>query len=105
MSKKKKVEPLCKNCRLYDAHRGECRVVILLGGRRVNLPVDPNDRCFFEQTYTDPKTGQKETFNEVKQVRFWVEDEKGQPTDGNGKVKIEYPDGFFSERTIGNILG
>jgi hypothetical protein len=32
---------------------------------------------------------------DVKQVRWWTEDEKGQKTDGNGVVKIEYPEGFF----------
>ena len=32
----------------------------------------------------------------VEQVRWWVEDpETGNPTDGNGTVKIEYPEGFF----------
>jgi len=29
------------------------------------------------------------------QVRWWVEDENGNPTDGDGKVKIEYPNDFF----------
>jgi hypothetical protein len=33
----------------------------------------------------------------VQQVRWWVEDENGKPTDGNGTVKVEYPIGFFGE--------
>lgn len=34
----------------------------------------------------------------VQQVRWWVEDEKGRPTAGDGTVKIEYPEGFFGEK-------
>jgi hypothetical protein len=34
---------------------------------------------------------------EVKQVRWWVEDEKGKPTEGDGVVKIEYPEDFFGK--------
>ncbi len=33
----------------------------------------------------------------VQQVRWWVEDEKGNPTDKSGKVKIEYPTNFFGK--------
>jgi hypothetical protein len=92
MSKKKTVEPICGNCRLFDPSKRECQVVILFEGEKVKLPVDPKDSCFFEQTYFDPTTKSMETLNEIQQIRLWVEDENGKPTDGNGSVKIEYPD-------------
>jgi hypothetical protein len=96
MSKKNKtVEPICKNCRLFDSHRSLCRVVILHEGQKTNLPVEANDLCFFEQPYFDPITHRRETLNEVKQVRFWVEGKDGKKTDGDGVVKMEYPEGFF----------
>jgi hypothetical protein len=102
---KKKIEPICKNCRLYNPARGLCSVVILHEGERVNIPVDPNDQCFFEQQYFDPTTGSFEDFNEVKEVKFWVENDKGQKTNKDGVVKIEYPEGFFGDKTVRDILG
>lgn len=95
---------------LYRPEQGRCGVVILHEGERVNLPVDPEDDCFFENTFvaisvegkgTSDMTKTKKAFkpaDEIKQVRFWVEDEEGNPTDGNGIVKMEYPEGFFNER-------
>lgn len=94
---KKKIKPICGNCRLYNREESTCRVVILHEGERVNIPVEPKDSCFFEQTYFDPITGKKEDFNEIQQVRFWVEGKDGKPTDGNGTVKMEYPKGFFGK--------
>jgi hypothetical protein len=41
---------------------------------------------------------------EIQQVRFWVENEEGKPTNGDGVVKMEYPEGFFGEN-IQRILG
>jgi len=102
---KKKIEPICKNCRLYNPARGLCSVVILHEGERVNIPVDPTDQCFFEQQYFDPTTGAIEDFNEIKQVKFWVENDKGQKTNKDGVVKIEYPEGFFGDKTVRDILG
>jgi hypothetical protein len=102
--KRKKNEPICGNCKLFDASKHQCRVVILHEGNRVNLPVDPQDPCFFEQTYFDPVTGQEESFNEIKQVRFWVEDNEGKPIDGNGTVKMEIPEDFFGDLNITEII-
>jgi hypothetical protein len=92
MPKKKRkkrvpLEPICKNCRLYDPRSETCKVTILLDGRRYNLPVSPEDHCHMDELGI-----------EVKEVRFWVEDPlTGEKTGGDGVVKIQYPEGFFGE--------
>lgn len=103
--KNKKIEAVCKNCRLFDPVNNICKVVILHEGQKVNIPVDAEDPCFFEQQYYDPITKKIGDFNEVKQVKMWVEDDKGKKTNKNGTVKIEYPEGFFGELTIKDIVG
>lgn len=80
----KVIEPICNNCLCYNREKGECKVAILVGGKQYHMPVFPGDRCHMDEMGI-----------EVNQVRWWVEDESGKPTDGNGKVKIEYPTGFF----------
>jgi hypothetical protein len=105
-----KPEAICGNCLLYDPKRGECRVVVLHEGEKYNIPVVPQDSCFFEDKFTavekvydDEKlVGTRvESFvpaEEIKQARFWVEDpETGKPTSGDGIVKMEYPEGFFGD--------
>lgn len=95
-TKKKQIERICKNCKLFN--RGFCSVVILHEGERVKIPVDPKDSCFFEGEYFDPTTKAKENFAaDIQQVRFWVEDKDGEKTDGDGTVKIEFPEGFFGD--------
>lgn len=84
--KNDEVEKICKNCLLYDIKNKYCTVIVLHEGKKINLPTDPGDSCIFED-------------DEVKQVKIWVEDEKGKKTDKNGVVKIEYPEGFFGEET------
>jgi len=99
-------EPYCKNCRLYDAANDECRVLVLHEGEKYNLPVYPEDKCFFENTFVAKRpifnkqgdcVGEKEELfkPEVNEVKFWVEDESGAHTKGDGIVKIQYPKGFF----------
>ncbi len=94
----KKIEPKCKNCRLFDEKRKLCSVVILHEGEKLNIPVDKEDSCFFINEFSaiSPE-GIKETFlPTVQQVKLWVEDPKtGEKTNGNGIVKIEYENGFF----------
>jgi hypothetical protein len=34
----------------------------------------------------------------VDQVRWWVENKEGKKIDGNGIVKIEYPENFFGNK-------
>ncbi len=105
MKSGKKIEHICKNCKLYDPSKNECCVVILHEGERLKLPVEPNDTCFFEGECFDPTTAALESFaKEIQQVRFWVENEEGKPTNGDGVVKMEYPEGFFGEN-IQKILG
>lgn len=99
-----KVEQICGNCKLYDPEPSKCKVVILHEGQRINIPVDPKESCFFEQSCFDPKTGREETLNEIQQVRFWVEGKDGKKTDKNGVVKMEYPEGFFGDTTIDDII-
>ena len=86
MAKKKKVEPICKNCLLFDGNRNQCKVAVLVEGNEYHLPVLPNDRCHMDELGIP-----------VQQVRWWVEDEDGNPTKTDGTVKIEYPEGFFGK--------
>lgn len=83
--KKKPIEPICRNCRLYDGRTGTCKVTVLHEGRRYNLPVFPEDRCHMDELGI-----------EVKEVRFWVEDPvTGEKTNKDGIVKVQYPEEFF----------
>lgn len=97
--KKKKPEPFCRDCRLFDPQARRCAVVILYNGEKMRLPVDADDPCFFENEFVAiNEEGKEEVFKpEVSQVKMWVEDEKGNKTDKNGTVKIEYPKGFFGQ--------
>lgn len=83
-SKKSDIEKVCNNCMLYNRMNSTCKVALLVDGSEYHLPVDPGDKCHLEQLDI-----------EIKQVRWWVEDDKGNPTDKNGTVKIEYPKDFF----------
>ena len=96
------MEPKCKNCLLFDGNF--CKVVILHEGERIHIPVEAEDLCFFENKFEaisqEEKNGEilnktEEFQTEVQEVKFWVEDEEGNKTDGNGVVKIKYPEGFF----------
>jgi hypothetical protein len=96
--KNKRVERICKNCKLYNPEGGVCSVVVLHEGSRLRLPVLANDPCFFEGEYFDPTTEAMENFaREIQEVKFWVEDKKGNKTAGDGTVKMEYPEGFFGD--------
>lgn len=104
MSKKKSIERICKNCKLYDVKNEHCAIVILHEGERLHLPVDPEDACFFEAEYFDPTTKARVDFaDDIKEVKIWVEDEKGEKTDKDGVVKIEYDAGFFG-KNIDQVL-
>lgn len=84
MDSKKDKKQICNNCLLFNRDKSTCKVAVLIDGNEYHLPVDPGDSCHLEALDI-----------EIKQVRWWVEDEKGNPTNGNGTVKIEYPNGFF----------
>jgi hypothetical protein len=96
--KKNQIKKICKNCKLFNPEKSICSVVIINEGERIKIPVSPEDDCFFEGEYFDATTQAKESFSEeIKQVRFWVENELGEKTNGNGIVKIEYPEDFFGK--------
>jgi hypothetical protein len=96
--KKKQVERICRNCKLFDASKSECAIVVLHEGQRHRLPVLAHEPCFFEGAYFDPTTKAVEDFaGDIKEVKFWVEDKHGQKTDGDGTVKMEYPEGFLAD--------
>lgn len=88
--KKKNIEKVCNNCRLFDSNNKLCKVVVLHEGQKINIPVDPSDSCFFEQDYFDPITNIKSDFNEIREIKVWVENEKGEKAD-HGTVKVEIP--------------
>lgn len=106
MSKKKKeIKRICQNCKLYNPETSECAIVVLHEGQRLRLPVLAHEPCFFEGMYFDPTTKAMEDFaDDIKQVRFWVEDDKGEKTDGNGVVKMEVPEGFLG-KGVDELLG
>ncbi len=85
---KKPVEPICGNCRLFDAERRQCKVAVLVEGKEYHLPVWPKDKCHMDEMGIP-----------IQQVRWWVEDDKGNKTDKGGAVKIEYPEGFFGKES------
>ena len=92
--KKKKLEPICGNCRLFNPKTKRCAVVVLYEGQKINIPVDADDKCFFENEYIAINDkGEKESFKaEINEVKMWTEDPKtGEKTD-KGVVKIEYPE-------------
>lgn len=100
---KKKIKHICNNCRLFDPGTNRCGVVVLLDGKQTHLPVEPRDPCFFEQEYINPETHLPEDFNEIRQVKLWVEDEIGDKSNC-GEVKIEYPHGAFGIEDCGDYV-
>ena len=83
MFRKKKVEEICNNCRLYNREKSTCRVAVFHAGKQIHVPVDPGDTCFFEGT---------ELLEEIKQYRFWVEDPMTGERSSEGVVKVEFPE-------------
>lgn len=43
------IDRICKNCRLYNQKEGACSVSIIHEGTTYELPVLPNDSCFWER--------------------------------------------------------
>lgn len=84
---KKQVKKTCGNCLLYNNSKKECKIAILIEGIEYHMPVCETDSCHMDDLNIP-----------VQQVRWWVEDENGEPTAGDGTVKIEYPEGFFGNK-------
>ena len=79
------MEPICGNCLLFNRGNETCKVAILIEGKTMYMPVSQKDKCHMDELGIP-----------VEHVRWWVEDPKtGQAVDGDGTVKIEYPEGFF----------
>ena len=100
MDKEKEIKRICKNCKLFDPQESRCSVVILHDGERYHLPVEPQDKCFFEKEFVAINDeGDIESFKtDIQEVQFWVEDpETGKKTNKDGLVKIKYPEGFFGK--------
>ena len=76
---------------------------MLLEGERYRIPVDAEDKCFFEgdgQSFSEIGGFQSLDFTEdIKEVKFWVENENGEKIKGDGIVKMEYPPDFFGKET------
>lgn len=87
MAKTKKIKEICGNCLLYNSNKKECKIAIIIQGEELHLPVEPQDNCHMDELGIP-----------VQQVRWWVEDGEGKKTEGNGVVKIEYPEGFFGNQ-------
>lgn len=70
------IERICKNCRLYDATNGICGVNVIHEGTYYELPVLPNDPCFWEREDIP-----------VQMVRAWSDGKNGfiEYTDGDDK--------------------
>jgi len=83
----KKIEKICGNCLLYNSTKKECKVAILAEGQEYHMPVFPQDNCHMDELNIP-----------IEQVRWWVEDENGNPSN-SGKVKIEYPKNFFGKES------
>jgi len=75
------MEKICKNCLLFDKEKQNCRVAILIEGKKYNLPVFPNDKCHLDELKIP-----------VEQVRWYEEETKDKKV-----VKIEYPERLFPE--------
>ncbi len=99
VKKKKKIERICKNCKLFNPVTSECSILVMFEGQKHKLPVLPEDSCFFEDTFVaeyqavrnDKIVTIKDSFSpieDVMQVRWWEDKE-------SKSVKIEYPEGFF----------
>lgn len=87
-------KPICKNCSLFDPKSNLCGIVICHNNTRFNLPVEPNDLCFFLE---EIKTKDGEVFTpEVQQVKMYTVDPITEERSTHGTVKIEAPEEFFN---------
>jgi hypothetical protein len=95
--KKKKKEQNCGNCMLYNHEKGVCRITVLYAGEQIHIPVDPQDKCFFENQYLPADSSGKtdKAIDHVKQIRFWVEDPNTGEKTEKGIVKVELPGDDF----------
>lgn len=43
------IEKICKNCKLYNKVDGTCSVTVVHEGNYYELPVLPDDKCFWQE--------------------------------------------------------
>ena len=43
------IKKVCKNCKLYNKTEGTCSVTVVHEGSYYELPVLPDDKCFWEE--------------------------------------------------------
>lgn len=91
----KNIEPICRNCRLFDSENSRCMIIILHEGEKVHLPVEANEKCFFEDAFVAKESWKPA--EDIKEVKLWVEDPKTGEKSDKGVVKIEYPEDFFGK--------
>lgn len=94
------IAKICKNCLIYDGKKGICKATILMEGERINLPMYPNDPCFFEEEIIikDENGKSLDRFTpQIQQVKWWVEDVNTGKKADKGVVKVEYPSNFFGK--------
>lgn len=93
--KNTEIEHKCKNCLLYNQKENNCKVAILINGEEFHMPVSPQDNCHMEELGI-----------EVNEVKWWaVDPQTGQKSeDGKGIIKIEYPENFFGNDNVNNII-
>ncbi len=74
----KKIEQICKNCKLYNPEEGICRVNVIMEGEYYELPVKPNDKCHWQGLEKELSEKFGERFElPIQQVRIWSDGQKG----------------------------
>jgi hypothetical protein len=102
--KKKPIERICGNCRMFNYRQSRCNVALLYAGKEFHLPVDPHDDCFFESEFIPLNEKHPDVVEPVgehlEEVRFWCENPITGEQTREGQVKIEYPEDFFGPKDL-----
>lgn len=90
MKRKKEIEHICGNCRLFDGTTSTCSVRLLVMGETFrDVPVGTKDQCLWEELGLA---------DEIKEVRFkTIDPMTGEGTNGYGKVVMECDKDFFGK--------
>ena len=68
MEEKKKIDQICKNCKLFDPKEGVCAVVVIHKGEHLELKTNSEDECHWI------KNGIVEN---IQQLRAWSDGKQG----------------------------
>lgn len=77
--KKKSVEKICKNCKLYNPVDKVCGVTVLIHGEKYELPTLPQNKCFWE----------KEGI-EIEELKMWSDGKNGYVSDTAPNRDLNY---------------